>query len=73
MTTRSTSTTVRLGVRIARKHIAWMIDAAFGAPAREIAQTDLHVRRAAKQVRERRSSNFVRACTDWIGTRHERS
>lgn len=26
---------VRLGVRIARKHIAWMIDAVFGEPARE--------------------------------------
>jgi nifR3 family TIM-barrel protein len=25
----------RLGVRIARKHMAWMIDAEFGAPARE--------------------------------------
>jgi tRNA-dihydrouridine synthase B len=26
---------VRLGVRVARKHIAWMIDAVFGEPARE--------------------------------------
>lgn len=28
-----------LGVRIARKHIAWMIDAEFGAPMRELRQT----------------------------------
>ncbi len=26
---------VRLGLRVARKHIAWMIDAEFGAPAKE--------------------------------------
>ena len=25
----------RLGLRVARKHIAWMIDAEFGTPARE--------------------------------------
>ena len=42
---------VRLGVRIARKHIAWMIDAAFGEPARET-RKQICTFEDPKQVRE---------------------
>jgi len=42
---------VRLGVRVARKHIAWMIDAVFGEPARET-RKQICTLEDPKQVRE---------------------
>ena len=42
---------VRLGVRIARKHIAWMIDAVFGEPARET-RKNICTLEEPRQVRE---------------------
>ena len=41
----------QLGVRVARKHIAWMVDAEFGAQAREV-RKHICTLKEARQVRE---------------------
>ena len=41
----------QLGVRVARKHIAWMVDAEFGAQAREV-RKHICTLKEARQARE---------------------